>query len=378
MLEADSAYCPHCGKALKKKALPLKRIAIIAAVIAVFIGAVLLIGSVGKGFSEDTDAINKASQSVVTLYTYDINGVPVGSGSGFAAFEEGIIVTNYHVIESGAYTIEILTATQDVYYVDSVLCYDVERDIAVLYAPNCSLKPLPAAAGDDLKKGEPLTAIGSPIGLAGLVSTGVFSSYLQQPTHNEILFTTSISHGSSGGALFNDRGKVVGVTSGAYTAGNDIYYAIPFDYVHSMYDSRTPADEMSLAVLWEQGDHIYTVDYVLSHPRELQGQEIEIFGYLSAVHYDGYLVSSPDLVLGLSTHIPELTEDDRLAFLELIDAQYRNGVSLRIALPADMIVSDAILPSAACYLTGKVMVYGENNSGTDIRFSYIDGVFTNE
>ena len=60
-----------------------------------------------ESFSNNPEAISLASQSVVKLNCYDENGDLYATGSGFAAFEEGVIITNYHVIEDYPSRIEI-------------------------------------------------------------------------------------------------------------------------------------------------------------------------------------------------------------------------------------------------------------------------------
>lgn len=366
MLEADSAYCPHCGKALRRKAPPRKLLVIIGAVLAVVIAGVLLLGALGTPFSEDPDAIEKASASVVTVYTYDVNGIPTGSGSGFAAFEEGLIVTNYHVIAGDTNAIEIVAESGDAFYADSILCHSQPLDIAVLYVPDCTLRPL-ALGSSSLEKGETLTAIGSPKGIHNAVSTGIFSTRTDDYGQDYLMTTASISHGSSGGALFNESGEVVGVTSALLESGNDLYFAIPAEYLQELYRSRTPEDELSIEAFWELSEHVYTVDYVLANARALQGKEIIVAGYLSAKHYSGYLVSSPDLVLGLDTNQPYLTDDLVIEMLELIEAQNENGISLRIDTDVGKYLIPELQPGEFCTAFGKVMIYNENSRGTDIR-----------
>lgn len=363
--ETDGSFCPHCGKALRNSASPNKKRALLLGLIVLLaIATAILAGALRKDFSEDLDAIKRASASVVTIYTYDINGVEVATGSGFAALDRNIIVTGYHVIAPEAYSAEVITEAGDVYPVDSVLCHDAQRDIAVLSVPDCSLPPLKTNDGEGLKQGERLTAIG----MSGTVSTGVFSNYPETDTHKQLLFTTPISPDSSGGALFNENGQVVGITSGSCAEGSDIHCAIPFGYVQTLYDNRTTENVQTLPELRNQTDHIYSVDYVLANARELAGQTITIQGYLSAVHYDGYLVSSFDSILWLDTRRKDLTEDERLLLQDEIELQYTNGISLRMSVPADQAIIENAVPGAHIVATGKVMIYEENNRGTDIRF----------
>jgi len=377
-LEEPCSFCPYCGKALSKSPqakpsptpkatkLPLKLAVPIAAAAVIFLALLLVLTRSGKPFSEDTDAIAKASASVVTIYTYDVNNVPLGSGSGFAAIEEGIIVTNYHVIDGETYRIEAVTESGTVMDADSILAYDADKDIAILRFYDCKLPCLPTAPGLEIERGDIPTAIGSPIGLNNMVSTGVFSSYKTQGTNLILLFTTSISHGSSGGALFDEKGNVVGITSGGYEDANDIYIGIPFYDVTGLYNDRTPADEITPAKLWERTKHSYTVDYVMAYPKQLNGKTIELKGYVSAVYHDLYLSAFPANALHTKP-TKELTDKERSALSDRIYEQRKNGSILMCQRESRGSFDDDL---AGKYVTlrGKVMVYSENTSGGDVRF----------
>ena len=376
-LEVPCGFCPYCGKPLSnasatQKATPpaprrfLKTAVLIAVPLMLILVAVLVLISRSKPFSEDLDAIAEASASVVTIYTYDVNNINLGSGSGFAAIEEGIIVTNFHVIGGETYRIEAVTESGTVMDADSIIAHDKEMDIAILRFYDCKLPRLSTADGMDLKRGEPLTAIGSPQGLSNMVSTGVFSSYKQFDNHTIQMFTASISPGSSGGALFDDDGNVVGITSGGYEGGNDIYYAKPFAYAKELYENRTPADEITPAKLWEQAEHTYTVDYVLAYPRQLSDKTIELTGFVSAVYHDLYIQASSDQPIGRRP-VSELSSEEKALLEDSIRQGRKNGSILMCQRESRGSFPDDLLGKRVT-LRGKVMVYSENTSGTDVRF----------
>lgn len=203
------------------------------------VGAALLLNTAFKSqnsFSNNPAAIEAASESVVMLSCYDKSGELYASGSGFALIEKGIIVTNYHVIEENVYSIEVNTETGASYHVKSIVAIDEENDIAILRCagnPDLTLLSVGDTAG--LKKGEKVVAIGSPLGLINTVSTGVFSGYIG----NSLLqFTASISHGSSGGALFDDNGKVLGITFASLDDGQNLNFAVPIEYALSLWGNR--------------------------------------------------------------------------------------------------------------------------------------------
>lgn len=373
-LEEPCSFCPYCGKQLSKQhklkkanSFPKRKALLAIPVVLILVLLSLFIGT-GKPFSEDTRAISDASSSVVTIYVYDVNNILLGTGSGFAAIDDGIIVTNHHVIKGDVYRIEATTETGKTMTADSVIVYDEDLDIAILRFNDCTLPILSTDSGLDLARGEVVTAIGSPIGLNNMVSSGVLSQYMEMVETDSLtlLFTASISPGSSGGALFNENGDVIGITSGAYIDGNDIYYAVPFCYVEELYVNRSPAEEISPAKLWEQSDHSYTVDYVLYYPRSLNGKTIELKGYVSAVYHDLYLVADSTQILS-PVAANALTPEDRNILSKGISAQRNGGRSLmcqresRGSFPDDL---------AGKYVTlrGKVTVFSENTAGDDVRF----------
>lgn len=159
-------------------------------------------------------------------------------GSGFFVSEDGLAVTNYHTIEK-AVQASVTLVTGETFPVEKVLFYDEVADLALLRVSRTSLDKktevpffsfLELAEKPDLRRGDQVYALGAPLGLALTISGGVVSATNHKVAQfglGCIVNTADISHGSSGGALLNTLGHVVGVTSGAYEAGNNLYIAIP-------------------------------------------------------------------------------------------------------------------------------------------------------
>lgn len=232
-------------------------------------------------FSDDPTAISAASQSVVKLNCYDKNGDLYATGSGFACFADNVIVTNYHVIEGSVYNIEASTEDGNTFDIAYVLATDEAKDIAILgtSVPH-NLALLQPGNSDDLQKGEKVVAIGSPLGLLNSVSTGVFSGYTDENGMDVLQFTASISSGSSGGALFNDAGEVLGITFASYEAGQNLNLAIPMKYVEHLYAKSEIADRMTIEQFYATHIPTYTVDQVISLGNALEGSVFYIDGYI--------------------------------------------------------------------------------------------------
>jgi S1-C subfamily serine protease len=171
------------------------------------------------------------------------DGTPSANASGFFISADGLAVTNYHSIDGAVYA-EATLATGESYEVASVVYYDADIDIAVLRISRTSTDHrttsafafLELAGTGDIRPGDTVYTLGNPLGLGLAVSAGVISATGRSVAGYAlpcVMNTADISRGSSGGALLNAYGRVIAVTSGAYTYGNNMYLAVPVDPVLS-------------------------------------------------------------------------------------------------------------------------------------------------
>ena len=186
--------------------------------------------------------------SVTTNY-WGFQTTSAASGSGFIISEDGYILTNYHVIEnSNSITV---TTYDDVTYDAKVIGYDSSNDIAVLKVEAQNLPPVILGDSDNLNVGDPVVAIGNPLGeLTFSLTAGMVSAKDRQVTFsggttmNLIQTDAAINSGNSGGALFNLYGEVVGVTNAKYSGSSgsgasidNIGFAIPINTVRPIVES---------------------------------------------------------------------------------------------------------------------------------------------
>ncbi|MBR4732260.1 MAG: trypsin-like peptidase domain-containing protein [Lachnospiraceae bacterium] len=186
------------------------------------------------GFTEDPQAMEQAAGSVVMLEIFDGQGKRLRTGSGFCAFEPGLLVTAAHVITNMEYAI----ATCDdgkTFRVDHAIVADEESDVAICAIPeDAGLTPLEAATGDPLR-GEKVAAIGSQFGIVNLITLGNVCGNFEMSDATWILFTAPVSSGNSGGPVLNDQGKVTGITAGAYDKGQNMNLAAPILVAKELY-----------------------------------------------------------------------------------------------------------------------------------------------
>ena len=194
--------------------------------------------SSAAGFTTNADAIEAAADSVLMIGAFDEKNTDVFSrGSGFVAFNSSTLVTNYHVID-GATDVVAMDDDDNFYEIKYVLCADKDFDIAILeFSEPTGLKPLDLYASENLKRGSPVVTIGSPGGgYKNTVTAGVVSSQmLREDGVPEIQFSAPISSGNSGGALLNDDGQVIGVTTETYVKGQNINFAVNISVAKAMY-----------------------------------------------------------------------------------------------------------------------------------------------
>jgi S1-C subfamily serine protease len=155
-----------------------------------------------------TDLFQKYRDGIVTVWS------EIGTGTGFIFDQNGLILTNQHVIGASDYVAVQFDEKRKIRA--RALASDAERDIAVLIAdtdafPGSVATPLWERNGSDpsVVEGERVLTIGSPLSQRKIMTTGVVSKVEK----GVIIADLNINHGNSGGPLFNSLGQVVGLTT---------------------------------------------------------------------------------------------------------------------------------------------------------------------
>jgi len=179
----------------------------------------------------DFEELARLASSVVMISVHDPKGEILGSGSGIMIGEEGYILTNHHVASGGRYYSVRIEDDQTVYKTDEVIKYNSVLDLSVIRIDR-RLKPLPIYRGSrKLVRGQKVVAIGSPLGLFNSVSDGIISGFRVFDNVDMIQFTAPISHGSSGGAVLNMFGEVIGISTAGIDSGQNINLAVGYDFI---------------------------------------------------------------------------------------------------------------------------------------------------
>ena len=172
----------------------------------------------------------KYSSAVFYFESLDATGMPIGNGSGFFIDSDGTAVVNYHEID-GAYSAKITIAdTESVYDVLGVYDYSEEQDWAIIKVDGTGFSYLQLGNSFEVVGGEVVYAIGSPLGLQNTISQGIISNPKRVVDGLDLIQNTaSINRGSSGGALLNVYGEVIGITTGSFDMVS-LNVAVPVNY----------------------------------------------------------------------------------------------------------------------------------------------------
>jgi S1-C subfamily serine protease len=189
------------------------------------------------------DVIEEALPSVVNVKVTSVGSNSIvgrGEGSGVVIDENGVILTNFHVVQ-GAVNVEVVFNDDHGRMEGRVIGGIPERDLAVIKVEADDLDPIEIGHSSNLKLGDDVVAIGFPLGLGGspTVTRGIVSALDrnidagEQNIHLEGLLQTdaAINPGNSGGALIDRAGHLVGINTAAATAAaaENIGFAIAID-----------------------------------------------------------------------------------------------------------------------------------------------------
>jgi S1-C subfamily serine protease len=191
----------------------------------------------------------KASPAVVLIETYNDKGEVAAAGSGFLVSADGRILTNYHVV---AHTkrATVRLGNKDAYDEVDVLDIDKRKDIALIKIKAVDLPFLSLGKSSGVDVGDPVFSLSTPLGvLQNTLSDGIVSGIRAGDGYRYFQVTAPISHGSSGGPIFNVKGEVIGIAAATLAEGQNLNFAVPIDYAKGMLSS--PSAPRSLAAIYE-------------------------------------------------------------------------------------------------------------------------------
>lgn len=169
--------------------------------------------------------------SVVMIKTFGEDDKVLCYGSGVVLHQDGYILTNLHVVGGGKYYSVLYENDTKEYITHQFVKYHDMHDLAILKVDRIS-HPLPVKMDGQLVRGQKIVAIGSPLGLFNSVSDGIVSGFRDIRQMSMIQFTAAISNGSSGGALLDMHGRLVGLITAGFDDGQNLNLAVPANLIY--------------------------------------------------------------------------------------------------------------------------------------------------
>ncbi|KAL6262813.1 hypothetical protein P5V15_005603 [Pogonomyrmex californicus] len=185
------------------------------------------------------DVIQECAPTVVYIEIYDkTNPLLISSGSGFIVSQDGLILTNAHVVidkpnTAAKVSVQLYDGNT---YIGTVEYVDMQSDLATVRINATNLPVMKLGSSANIRLGEFVVAIGSPLALNNTITSGIVSNIKRQSrqlgiqdSHMEYIQTdAAVTFGNSGGPLVNLNGEAIGINAMKMAAG--ISFAIPIDY----------------------------------------------------------------------------------------------------------------------------------------------------
>ncbi|MCH7742077.1 MAG: trypsin-like peptidase domain-containing protein [Proteobacteria bacterium] len=266
------------------------------------------------------------------LFSLNVMEIPKGSGTGFIWDEDGLIVTNYHVVyQANKITITLQSGNS---YDAEIVGASPEKDIALLRidAPGEKLKAIVLGDSNSLSVGRKVLAIGNPFALDTTLTVGVVSalgreikSMSNRTIKNVIQTDAAINPGNSGGPLLDSMGRLVGVNTAIFSpsgASAGIGFAIPVNTVKlivpqllnygRLYRPVLGIETLTLTDYWAARLRIKGVA-ILSVKKNLPAERAGMIGVREdrrgSIHLGDVIIAIDDE--------PVINEDTLLSLLEL-------------------------------------------------------------
>lgn len=269
-----------------------------------------------------------------------------GSGFIYEYDDEYYVITNNHVV-SDASDLVVTFSNGNAYAAEQVGS-DAYADLAILTvnAPDSEFISLNISSSSNLKVGDPVVAIGTPLGLDSTMTTGIVSQLGRTieeslagsfPIANIIQTNVAINSGNSGGPLLNYEGEVVGITTAIIEDSEGLGFAIPSDTILKEIESLVALGhyqnhswlgvsgiDMTYAIADEIDVNVtygWMITYVSKNSAAsqagLQG------GYQQKIIAGEYVVTGGDIIIGIDGH-RVINGDSLMSYLELTTTPGQN------------------------------------------------------
>ncbi len=230
----------------ERRLVPFRCVQILLLRRAVSAAFLVLVFLVPVGVADDpkpdrttAELVAELKPSIVVISFAGRDGKQEGLGTGFVVSEDGLIATNLHVIGEGR-PISVQFADGTKRDVIAVHASDRQLDLAVLRIDQKGLKPLVLGDSDAAKDGQPVVAIGNPLGLKHSVVEGIVSGRREIENKPMLQLAMPIEPGNSGGPLVDRAGRVLGVITLKSLVTSNLGFAVAVKSLKPLLDKPNP------------------------------------------------------------------------------------------------------------------------------------------
>jgi Tfp pilus assembly protein PilF len=212
-----------------------------------FVPAIVLPQQSAPAVTSPQELFNRLSRSVFVVEVLDAQGSLVAAGSAVSVTPNQV-VTNKHVISEGA----VIRLRQESKTWPATVTYiDPDHDLCRLTATDLGAPAVVIRPSSTLAVGERVYSIGAAEGLELTMSEGIISGLRASEQSRLVQTSAAISPGSSGGGLFDTEGRLVGITTFFLKEGQNLNFALPADWVESLFTHRVSPEENKSSVFFE-------------------------------------------------------------------------------------------------------------------------------
>ncbi len=196
---------------------------------------IILFAHTANAQSAAESVYENVKDSIGTIFSInEENKKDSALGSGVAIAKD-LVATNCHVALAGNFMFVDINGET---LLGKLFYYNQKKDLCLLQINGMPLKPVIIRPSSSVKIGEDVFAIGNPEGQMKTISKGIISNKTKEDGIELLQTDASISHGSSGGGLFDVEGRLIGITTKTLKEGENIAFAIPTELILSVIDSK--------------------------------------------------------------------------------------------------------------------------------------------
>lgn len=217
---------------------------------ALALGATL--GTMGPGLAQapspappltPDQVIERASSSVAIVLAAKSGSDPTAIGSAVVVRDGGVLLTVYHLVKD-AQAVQVRFSSGETFDEVQLLGVDRRRDVAAIRITATALPVLPVASAGATRAGDPVCVVSHAAGLPWSASTGIVSAFRLADEipgagtgYRLLQFSASVSPGSSGGVVLDDRARALGLIVGSLSGGQNLNFAVPLESVLGLADA---------------------------------------------------------------------------------------------------------------------------------------------